>query len=228
MDPDSSSSSTPGSTAPRRWLNAAVVGQEASRQTWALAAREKLEETAGTYGETVTLKELADWVQERSLIRTKQLSMQWIGDVLGRVSAACVDRREPLLSSLCVDAKGHVSPAYALSVEVLRHEEVGDPDEHAARERLACHRWFGAELPEDGGQPVVTVRAVAPRPVRATGGRTASPRAATPSRAPGRAATTSARSSAAETAAAASQKPLAICPVHFTELPATGICDDCD
>lgn len=223
------SDSPAGSAAPRRWLNAAVVGQEASRETWALAAREKLEETAGIYGETVTLRELADWVQERSLIRTKQLSMQWIGDVLGRVARGCVDRREPLLSSLCVDAKGHVSPAYALSVEVLRHEEVGDPDDHAARERLACHRWFGAELPEGGGQPVVTVRAVAPRPARATGGRTVSPRAATPSRTPGtRAATTSSRSSAAETAAAASQKPLAICPVHFTELPATGICDDCD
>ena len=70
------SDSPSSSAAPRRWLNAAVVGQEASRETWALAAREKLEETAGTYGETVTLKELADWVQERSLIRTKQLSMQ--------------------------------------------------------------------------------------------------------------------------------------------------------
>jgi hypothetical protein len=224
MASDSPSSPAP----PRRWLNAAVVGQETSRETWALAAREKLEETAGTYGETVTLKELADWVQERSLIRTKQLSMQWIGDVLGRVARACVERREPLLSSLCVDAKGHVSPAYALSVEVLRHEDVGDPDDHAARERLACHRWFGAELPEDGGQPVVTVRAVAPRPVRASGGRTASPRAATPSRTPSTAARASSRGSAAETAAAASQKPLAICPVHFTELPATGVCDDCD
>ena len=135
----------------------------------------------------------------------------------------------PLLSALCVDAKGHVSPAYAVSVEMLRREDVGDPDDHAARERLACHRWFGAELPEGGGQPVVTVRAVAPRPARATGGRTVSPRAATPSWTPGtRAATASSRSSAAETAAPAPQKPLAICPVHFTELPATGICDDCD
>ena len=211
--------------APRRWLNAAVVGQESSRATWALAAREKLEETAGHYGETVSLRELAAWVQERSLIRTKQLPMQWIGDVLGRVGRACVDRREPLLSSLCVDATGHVSPAYALSVEVLRHEEVGDPDDHAARERLACHRWFGAELPEGGGEPVVTVRAVAPRPARAAGGRTASTRAAAPSRVPGtRAASAPARS----TAATPAEKPLAICPVHFTELPATGVCDDCD
>ena len=221
MSPDPASSPE----APRRWLNAAVVGQEVSRETWALAAREKLEETAAHYGETVSLRELAEWVQERSLIRTKQLSMQWIGDVLGRVGRACVDRREPLLSSLCVDAKGHVSPAYTLSVEVLRHEEVGDPDDHAARERLACHRWFGAELPEGGGEPVVTVRAVTPRPARVSGGRAATPRAAAASRVPGtRAATAPARSAAATPA----EKPLVICPVHFTELPATGICDDCD
>ena len=218
--------------APRRWLNAAVVGQEASRETWALAAREKLEETAATYGETVTLKELADWVQERSLIRTKQLSTNWIGDVLGRVARGCADRREPLLPSLCVDTKGHVSPAYALSVEVLRHEEVGDPDDHAARERLACHRWFGAELPEGGGDPVVTVKAPArpaPRVARvpgAPGGRTASPRAATPSRTPGTGAATAPSRSRAP--AAPAEKPLAVCPVHFTVLPVTGICDDCD
>ena len=37
--------STSGS--PRRWLNSAVVGQETSRETWALAARGKLEEVAG-------------------------------------------------------------------------------------------------------------------------------------------------------------------------------------
>ncbi|QIK66169.1 hypothetical protein G7072_07270 [Nocardioides sp. HDW12B] len=209
------------SAGPRRWLNAAVVGQEVTRETYALAAREKLEQTAGTYGETVSLRDLAAWVQERSLIRTKQLPMSWIGDVLGRVGRACVERREPLLSSLCVDAKGHVSPAYALSVEVLRHEQVGDPDEHASHERLACHRWFGAELPEGGGGPVVTVRAAAPRPERSTrvpGARAATPRTAT-----------SSRSTAASVAKAAPvEKPLAICPVHFTELPATGVCDDCD
>lgn len=221
MPPDPAARPEP----PRRWLNAAVVGQEASRETWALAAREKLEETAARYGDTVSLRELAGWVQERSLIRTKQLSMQWIGDVLGRVARTCVERREPLLSSLCVDARGHVSPAYALSVEVLRHEEVADPDDHAARERLACHRWFGAELPEGGGEPVVTVRAATPRPARATGGRTASSRAAAPSRVPG---TPAAKTPARSAAAAPAEKPLAICPVHFTELPATGICDDCD
>ncbi len=214
----------PSSGSPRRWLNAAVVGQEATRETYALAAREKLAETAGTYGETVSLRDLATWVQERSLIRTKQLPMSWIGDVLGRVARACVDRREPLLSSLCVDAKGHVSPAYALSVEVLRREQVGDPDEHAAHERLACHRWFGAELPDGGGDPVVTVRVAAPRPVRSTrtpgapADRAASPRSATASR--------SSLTRAAKPAPV--EKPLVICPVHFTVLPATGICDDCD
>jgi hypothetical protein len=173
----------------------------------------------------VTYKELADWVQERSLIRTKQLHMHWIGDVLARVSTACLERREPLLSALCVDARGHVGPGYAVAVEMQRGAPVTDLDDHAAEERLACHRWHGAELPEDGGKPVVTVRTPAPRQAsragtRSAGGQGASPRAATPARTP---APRTARASAP-----AAEKPLAVCPVHFTVLPATGICDDCD
>lgn len=155
-------------------------------------------------------------MQERSLIRTKQLAVHWIGDVLSRVARGCVERREPLLSALCVDTKGHVSPAYAVSVEMLRHEVVDDPDDHAARERLACHRWFGADLPAGGGEPVVTVRAAAVR----------RPRAATPSRTPGTRAATS--PSVSRAAPAPVPTPLVVCPVHFTVLPNTGICDDCD
>ena len=225
MPPEAPSSSAAPVDAPRRWVNAAVIGQEAARETWALAAREKLEETARTYGAVVTYKELAEWVQERSLIRTKQLHMHWIGDVLTRVSLACVERREPLLSALCVDARGHVGPGYAVAVEMQRGTPLSDPDDHAAHERLACHRWHGADLPEDGGGPVMTVKPPTPRqPTRATrgpaGGQGASPRAATPTRTPA--------PRAARAAAPAPEKPLAVCPVHFTVLPATGVCDDCD
>jgi hypothetical protein len=225
MSSDASAPSAASPEAPRRWVNAAVIGQEAARQTWALAAREKLEETARTYGAVVTYKELADWVQERSLIRTKQLHMHWIGDVLARVSAACHERGEPLLSALCVDARGHVGPGYAVAVEMQRGTPLADPDDHASHERLACHRWHGADLPEDGGLPVVTVRPPAPRaPARTTsrspGGQGASPRAATPTRTAG--------SRTTSRPASAPEKPLAVCPVHSTVLPATGICDDCE
>lgn len=224
--------------APRRWVNAAVIGQEAARETWALAAREKLAETAGTYGAVLTYGELADWVQERSLIRTKQLYMHWIGDVLARVSLACVERGEPLLSALCVDARGHVGPGYAVAVEMQRGTTLDDPDDHAARERLACHVWHGAELPEGGGGPVVTVVPSTPRSGPRAGGsgagaaprdRSAAGRGTT-----GRSSATRAASRPASRPAGrparpvAPEKPLAVCPVHFTVLPATGVCDDCD
>lgn len=212
----------PGAGAPRRWVNAAVIGQEAARETWALAAREKLEETARTYGAVVTYKELADWVQERSLIRTKQLHMHWIGDVLSRVSLACVERREPLLSALCVDARGRVGPGYAVSVEMQRGTVLADPDDHAAHERLACHQWHGAELPADGGAPVVTVKQPSERVERA-----ARPRRAGPSVSPRAATRTRPAGTTAPPRAPAVEKPLAVCPVHFTVLPVTGVCDDC-
>jgi len=226
MSTDSSTGPSPDPGAPRRWLNAAVVGQEVSRETWALAAREKLEQTALTYGSVVTTTDLAQWVQERSLIRTKQLARHWIGDVLSRVALSCVERREPLLSALCVDSSGHVSPGYALAVEMHRGGPAADADAHAAQERLECHRWFGAPLPPGGGEPVVTVRAAgsrADRMPRVPGARPAGRRA-------GAGHATSPRTPRAGKTGPVvpPEKPLVVCPVHFTVLPVTGVCDDCD
>ena len=157
MDSDTPSSSA----APRRWLNAAVVGQEASRETWALAAREKLEEAAGTYGETVTLKELADWVQGRSLIRTNQLSCSgsatcWAGwPTLARPSGAA--------AVLVVRGRqGPGEPAYPCRWRCCGTRRSVTPTTTRRRERLACYRWFGADASRGGGEPVVTVRAIAP------------------------------------------------------------------
>jgi hypothetical protein len=194
---------------PLRYTNAATVGHEHARATWALAARERLVETAGRYHATITYQELADFVQRRSLIRTSQLHMHWIGDVLGRVSDECAQRGEPFLASLCVDARGHVGGGYVTAVERLRGPIAGDPDEHAAHERLDCYRHFGATLPEGGGEPAYP-------PVQAKAERKpAAPRV---------------RASRAKPAAkpVAEEKPLVVCPVHFTVLPASGVCDLCD
>jgi hypothetical protein len=150
-------------TATGRWVNATVIGAEAARATWALAARERLLTTAKEYHATVSYKELADFVQERSLVRTTQLHMHWIGDVLRRVSVACIERGEPLLSSLCVDSRGRVGAGYTVVVEDHRREPLTHPDEHAARERLQCYRYFGAALPEGGGVPAMPVVARPPR-----------------------------------------------------------------
>ncbi|HET6561648.1 MAG TPA: hypothetical protein VFG72_07215 [Marmoricola sp.] len=196
---------------PLRYTNATTVGQEHARATWALAARERLVETAGVYHGTISFKELADFVQRRSLVKTTQLHMHWIGDVLGRVSGECARRGEPFLAALCVDARGHVGGGYVTAVEQHRGPISGDPDEHAAHERLDCYRHFGAPLPEGGGEP-----AYAPKPVaKAVAAEGTAPRV---------------RASRAKAPAkpVVEEKPLVVCPVHFTVVPASGVCDMCD
>jgi hypothetical protein len=88
----------------------------------------------------------------------------WIGKVLGSVAR---DRRapdEPMLTSLCVHADGTVGSGYG---EAVLEREGATPsalDLHAAAERLACYRWFGATMPADGGKPTLTKQLAAKRP----------------------------------------------------------------
>jgi hypothetical protein len=138
--------------------DAAEVGEEAARAAWAEAAREVLLETATRYHSVITSKELAAEVMVRSNIQTSRPTHYWIGDVLGRVSADCAERDEPLLSSLCVNAEGSVGKAYEGVVVAARGSQSGDADDHASVERLECYRHFGAEMPKGGG-----VRALTPR-----------------------------------------------------------------
>jgi hypothetical protein len=127
------------------------VGPEDARAAWAVAARDVLVPTARSYRGLVTFKELASAVQEQTGITTTQLTTYWIGDVLSRVAVDCDSRGEPILSSLCVDASGSVGAGYSATVERVRGEAPEDGDMHAAEERLACHRFFGADLPTGGG-----------------------------------------------------------------------------
>ena len=186
-----------------RYTKASVIGQDAARATWALAAREWLLMTARSYHAVVGYQELADFVQERSLVSTTQQMRSWIGDVLRRVAVDCAERGEPNLAALAVNAKGSVGEGYARMVAEAYGELVTDPDEHAAHARLECYRRFGAELPPGGGEPAMTVavaqartRAAAKKPVTAK--------------------------------AKAEEKPPVLCPTCFTALPATGVCDYCD
>lgn len=136
------------------WREASEVGAEEAQAAWATSAHAALREVAGRYQGLVTQKELAGLVQMSSGIRTKQQMHYWIGEVLIRVARECAAQGEPLLSSLCVNADGSVGDSYAAAVRELRGEDeiVGDPDDHAARERFACHQHFGAEFPPDGGR----------------------------------------------------------------------------
>lgn len=119
---------------------------------------------ARQYHAVVTYGELADAVQEATGIRTRMLLSNWIGRVLGAVSADCHRRDEPMLSSLCVHADGGVGPGYAEAViERYGGKAPEDLDQHAAEERLKCYRHFGADLPPDGGRPVLTPQVAARR-----------------------------------------------------------------
>jgi hypothetical protein len=140
---------------------------------WADAARDRLIAVAGVYHAITTYKELSKQVQDDSGVRTTQLMHYWIGDVLGLVALDCARREEPLLSSLCVNAEGSVGPGYAPSVASLRGAEPKDAEDHAALERLACYKHFGATIPAGGGRPALTPavqrrkdRAAAQRPER--------------------------------------------------------------
>jgi hypothetical protein len=132
--------------------DAADVGVEASHAAWATAARELLIQAARSYRTVVTQKELAEAVQEQSGIVTKQRVHYWIEDVLGIVARDNASRGEPLLAALCVNREGSVGSAYGALVHELTGETPEDPDDHAAKQRLECHRFFeAADLPEGGG-----------------------------------------------------------------------------
>ena len=144
--------------------DAAEVGAEASIEAWASAARAVLIEAARGYRTVVTHKELAEAVQERSGVHTERRTHYWIDDVLGAVARECATRDEPILSALCVNREGSVGSAYAALVLELTGTAPDDGDDHAAKERLACHRFFEAgDLPADGGTPALVPQLAAAR-----------------------------------------------------------------
>jgi len=134
----------------------APVSISSATTAWAEQARARLVETARVYHAVITYKELAEEVQERSGIRTRMLMMNWIGGVLGKVADECQRRGEPILTSLCVHQEGTVGDGYAIAVRSVYGITPDDLDEHAARERLACYRYFGAPMPADGGRSALT------------------------------------------------------------------------
>ena len=139
--------------------------------------------------------------------------MHWIGDVLTRVSVTCIDSGEPLLSALCVDSRGRVGAGYTVVVEDHRREPL-HPPRRARRPRTAAvppvlrrGRARGRGRPGDAGRGPADPDPVAP----SRGGR--APAYPKPAAAP---------------AAVPAEPALMTCPVHFTVLPATGVCDLCD
>jgi hypothetical protein len=198
------------------WIEAATIGSEAARETWALAARHLLADLAADYHAVITVQELGDGVQQRSRIRTRQAVHYWMGDVLFRVATECERRREPNLGALVIRADGTMGDWYADTVLTLHSEKVPDPDEHAAFERLECYRRNGAEIPAGGGEPARTVPGTRGR---TTGG--------SPATRPTRAARATKPIRPARVAKSDAPPPR-VCDRCFMALPASGICDYCD
>lgn len=138
---------------------------------WEPFAVELLLSAAERYHGFVTYTQLADYVKDKTGITHNALVQNWVGNLLGRVIELCTANGWPQLTSLCVTSDGTVGPGYKfalLAVEKNRQNVDGDPslehlDDHAAKERFECYRFFGAELPPDGGRPALTPKAQATR-----------------------------------------------------------------
>lgn len=124
------------------------VSMQSALDAWEPYAIALLKDTATTYNGFVTYKRLGDAVQERSGIRNKGLSTNWIGGLLARVVDHCVRAGVPQLGALCVRADGTVGEGYRqalLAVGSAGDDENRDQlDDHAAQFRLECYRHFGA------------------------------------------------------------------------------------
>ncbi|MGY1842058.1 hypothetical protein [Modestobacter sp. SYSU DS0875] len=130
---------------------------------WSRMAREKLIDTARSYHAVITYSELAEHVQDASGVHTNQLMRYWIGGVLFRVAEDCAQRGEPMLSALCVTQGGAVGGGYVEAIDTVYGYRPELPDDHAAEQRLLCYRYFGADVPPDGGVPAVTPQVQARR-----------------------------------------------------------------
>jgi hypothetical protein len=111
----------------------------------------------------VTYGQLAGRLFDETDIETRSQVGNWIGKVLKVVADECHRRGEPHLTALCVRTTEEVGPGYAYVIELSGEPLPEALDAHAAEARLACYRYFGAQLPADGGRPTLTRRVAAER-----------------------------------------------------------------
>ncbi len=192
VEPGTAEPDVPG---PWRESDGTPIPFSDAKAEWARVAHDILVQTAKQYNGYLTYAELARLVLEQSGIHYRPDQRNWIGKVLGLVADQCVAAGEPALTSLCVSAGEEKVGANYLYVLKLTSQPVPeDLQAHAAEARLKCYRFYGADMPRNGGEPTLTRRAAA-------------------------------RRAKAEPPV---EKPVILCPVHFSQLPVTGQCDLCD
>jgi hypothetical protein len=139
-----------------------AVTRDDAQEVWVAEAHRILTRVAGTYRGLIEYGELAAELQETTGIHTRSQVRTWVGPVLAQVAEAAHENNEPPLTSLVVlKSTGMVGAGYD---EVMRRSgEEPAPDDlarekHAARSRLACYEWAGADMPTDGGTAALSPR----------------------------------------------------------------------
>lgn len=174
------------------------VDMREAKEVWTPFARESLLRAARIYNSYISYGDLAEELQSKSGIRTRQLIHYWVGKVLTAVSYECYKLDEPLLSSLCVQKNGSVGAGYGSVLdETYGGPRPEDLDLAAADERLKCYIHFGAQIPADGGRPELT---------------------------PMLAATRSRRAATARRTRSAIDDERQVCPLCCVRLPSSGVC----
>ncbi|GAB2622506.1 hypothetical protein [Pseudactinotalea suaedae] len=165
---------------------------------WAAAAAEVLTETASNYLGVITYADLAEQVQALTGLRTRAPYRSWIGSVLAAVVAQCRADGLPPLTSLVV---------YRADSDIA-------VEEGTALARFACYRRFAADVP---AAAVAEADALArSKQETAAESRERAPRRPRAARAP------------REQKPKPAEEAPKICPTCFMQLPASGICDNCD
>ncbi len=122
-------------------------------ERWAQAAVPVLQEVAGTYGNFITYKDLANRVFKETETSTRMLIPNFSSRLLNRVIQICLEQELPALSSLVVNASdGTVGPGFDAVLRASGRDVPGtvlERERIAAAERLECYRRCGAEVPAD-------------------------------------------------------------------------------
>jgi hypothetical protein len=136
--------------------------REEAEEAWAPEARRILARVAGTYQGLIEYAQLAAEIQESSGIHTRRQVRSWIGPVLTRVAHLNHENGEPALTALVVHkADGTVGVGFDEALRLAGSDEIIDPltrEKAAAKARLECYQWAGANVPADGGRPAMSPR----------------------------------------------------------------------
>lgn len=192
---------------------------ESGLPRWSRAAVALLTETASEYNRVLTLNEFADEIQRRAGAWANVTSKTWVRRVLAVVTLKCTEEGWPYLASLVVrPSDGKPGPWYLDVLAQTGPGASGNEVQHAAEQRLACYKFFDAELPADAQVTLDPLRSRRRVHHLDTTARTTRASTSTKSAAPEKTQTRP---------RAAGERRGEICPTCFMEMPVSGGCPQC-